>query len=90
MSRIPEVLAEIKTRSQVQVEVIGHTDRRGAHEMNVELSKRRAEAVRQLLIRDGLPESAIFSIGRGEVDPLIPTEDDVPEPRNRRVEVTVR
>lgn len=90
VSRIPEVLAEIKTRSQVQVEVIGHTDRRGAHEMNVELSKRRAEAVRQLLIRDGLSESAIFSIGRGEVDPLVPTEDDVPEPRNRRVEVTVR
>lgn len=89
-SRLPEVLAEIKTRTQVQVEVIGHTDRRGAHELNVELSKRRAEAVRQRLIRDGLAESAITSIGRGEVDPLVPTEDDIPEPRNRRVEVTVR
>lgn len=90
VSRLPEVLAEVKSRPQVQVEVIGHTDRRGAHDMNVELSKRRAEAVRQLLIRDGLPESAITSIGRGELDPLVPTEDDIAEPRNRRVEVTVR
>ncbi len=89
-SRLPEVLAEIKTRPQVQVEVIGHTDRRGAHELNVELSKRRAEAVRQHLIRDGLPESAIISIGRGELDPLVPTEDDISDHRNRRVEVTVR
>lgn len=89
-SQLPEVQAEVKSRPQVQVEVIGHTDRRGAHELNVELSKRRAEAVRQHLIRDGLPESAIISIGRGELDPLVPTEDDISDHRNRRVEVTVR
>lgn len=88
--RLPELEAMIKARAQVQVEVIGHTDRRGAHAMNVELSHRRAEVVRQRLIGAGLSESAITATGRGELDPIVPTEDDVAEPRNRRVEVTVR
>lgn len=88
--RLPELESLIKTRPQAQVEVIGHTDRRGKHAKNVELSHRRAEVVRQRLIDAGLSESAITATGRGELDPLVPTEDEVAEPKNRRVEVTVR
>ena len=54
------------------------------------LSLRRAERVRNDLIGRGIPGDKIQVAGRGEREPLVPTEDEVAEPRNRRVEITVR
>lgn len=42
------------------------------------------------LARIGIPADRIQAAGRGEREPLVPTPDEVAEPRNRRVEVTVR
>jgi outer membrane protein OmpA-like peptidoglycan-associated protein len=46
--------------------------------------------VRELLVRDGVDRAAIAIAGRGKLDPVVPTADQVAEPRNRCVVVTVR
>jgi outer membrane protein OmpA-like peptidoglycan-associated protein len=73
-----------------EVMVIGHTDRVGSVEANDQLSLSRAVAVRKILISAGFAESVITVVGRGEREPLVPTADEVPEARNRRVEIRVR
>ena len=74
----------------VEVIVIGHTDRLGSSEYNDALSRRRAQTIATRLIRAGVPSAAIEVAARGEREPLVPTPDNVAEPRNRRVEIKVR
>jgi len=84
------VLAELRDSGALDVQVIGHTDRLANDEYNDRLSLQRAERVREELIRMGIPKSRIMTAGRGEREPLVPTDDGVAEPRNRRVEINVR
>jgi outer membrane protein OmpA-like peptidoglycan-associated protein len=84
------LLAEVARRQAVEVQITGHTDRVGKVEDNDRLSIERAEAIRDVLIQNGLQASFIRAVGRGEREPLIPTPDEQTEPRNRRVEVLVR
>ncbi len=84
------LLAEVAKRQAVEVQITGHTDRVGKVEDNDRLSIERAEAIREVLINNGLHASFIRTVGRGEREPLIPTPDEQAEPRNRRVEVLVR
>jgi outer membrane protein OmpA-like peptidoglycan-associated protein len=51
---------------------------------------KRAAAVREVLLAVGVPEKLIEMAGRGEREPLIPTDDEIAEPRNRRVEINVQ
>lgn len=87
---LPSILEEVKHRPAPEVMVIGHTDRVGSVEHNDKLSLERARATRDLLIAAGLDGAHIEVAGRGEREPLVPTEDEVDEPRNRRVEISVR
>jgi OmpA-OmpF porin, OOP family len=84
------VFADIKRRPVYQVEVIGYTDTLGEQLYNQQLSLRRAAALRDELVRDGLNPNSITIAGRGELDPAVPTGPQVAEPRNRRVEITDR
>ena len=84
------LLAEAAKRQAVEVQVTGHTDRVGTDANNDRLSLERAEAVRDMLVQRGLKSNFIRAVGRGEREPLIPTPDEQPELRNRRVEVIVR
>jgi len=85
-----KILAEIRERSSPDILVIGHTDRLAADDYNDRLSLQRAERVRDELIKLGIPADRIQAAGRGEREPLIATPDGVAEPRNRRVEISVR
>jgi outer membrane protein OmpA-like peptidoglycan-associated protein len=68
--------------------VEGHTDRVGPRELNQVLSERRAQAVREFLVRRYMVDaSRIDVVGRGEDDPLVATEDEVATAANRRVQV---
>ena len=84
------LLAEAAKRQAVEVQVTGHTDRVGTEANNDRLSLERAEAVRDMLVQRGLKSNFIRAVGRGEREPLIPTADEQPELRNRRVEVIIR
>lgn len=87
---VQQIFAEIGRRPAPEIVVIGHTDRVGSVPYNDALSLRRAQKVRDDLIKLGIPADQIQVAGRGEREPLVPTEDEVPEPRNRRVEISVR
>ena len=85
-----KILADLRQRAAPDVVVIGHTDRVGNLQYNDKLSLQRAERVRAELVKLGIPEGRIEVAGRGEREPLVATDDEVAEPRNRRVEINVR
>ena len=73
------------------ISITGHTDTVGSDEDNVSLGLKRARSVAELF--EGIKlvvRERIIVTSHGEKNLLIPTRDNVPEPRNRRIEVTVR
>jgi outer membrane protein OmpA-like peptidoglycan-associated protein len=89
-AELEHVFAEIKRRPLPDIVVIGHTDTIGARAYNDRLSLARAERMREMLIERGIPAERIQARGRGERELLVPTANEVHEPRNRRVEINVR
>jgi outer membrane protein OmpA-like peptidoglycan-associated protein len=87
---VPEILAAAKNMPLPEVAIIGHTDTMGEARANVALGLRRATSIRRLLLDAGVDGSTITVSSHGEVDLLIKTSNNTPEPRNRRVEVVVR
>lgn len=87
---IPEILAAARKHAVQDVVVIGHTDTMGTQQANYGLGLKRAQSVRNLLIAAGLNGATIEATSVGELDPLIKTADETPEPRNRRVDIAVR
>ena len=87
---VDQVMLAIASRPAPELTVAGHTDAVGTDQYNDALSLRRAERVRTLLIARGIAPDSIRAIGRGKREPRVATADGVPEPRNRRVEITVR
>ena len=87
---LPKIITVTKERHSVDTSVVGHTDTMGDAKYNVILSGRRAKAVAKLLVKAGIDPDILEITSHGESNLLIPTADEVMEPRNRRVEVTVR
>lgn len=87
---LDKVFAELKRRPLPDILVIGHTDTVGNEAYNDQLSRARAERLREMLVALGLPPARIQVSGRGERELVVPTGDNVAEPRNRRVEISVR
>jgi outer membrane protein OmpA-like peptidoglycan-associated protein len=87
---VPSVLSVVKQRQDPEVAVIGHTDTMGLAKANIELGLKRAVFVRNLLVDAGLDKATVEVLSHGEAALLIRTPDETPEPRNRRVEITVR
>ncbi len=87
---VGNIPASIKKRESRDISVIGHTDRTGSDEYNRKLSLERAQLVYDLLRAENVSTKDMTIIYHGEGNPLIPTADNIAEPRNRRVEVMVR
>jgi len=91
LAKLDEVSAAIAKHPAPEISITGHTDTAGSPKRNDKLSLARAQRARQELVRRGIPAECIIGVaGRGERELLIPTEEDVPEPRNRRVQISVR
>jgi OmpA-OmpF porin, OOP family len=84
-----EAANSAKSGAFTRISATGHTDTMGAPRYNMALSIRRANAVRDALVREGIPSTAIVVVGRGETQLLVPTPDQTREPRNRRVEIVI-
>lgn len=90
LATIRQAAGNAKQGGIQRLNVTGHTDRAGSERYNMALSLRRANAVKQVLIGEGIPADAIVVIGRGESEPLVPTADGVREAQNRRVEIILQ
>ncbi|UYN97055.1 MAG: OmpA family protein [Enhydrobacter sp.] len=90
LNTIKQAANAYKTKGNARITATGHTDKSGPEAYNMALSLRRANAVKDALVRDGVPATAISVIGRGESQPLVQTADGVREPQNRRVEIVIQ
>ncbi|MCD9087406.1 OmpA family protein [Stenotrophomonas sp. SY1] len=71
-ARLAEVVSGLGPRvNDVNLVVIGYTDRIGSDAYNRTLSQRRADAVREYLVQQGVPANAIRAEGRGNTEPLV-------------------
>jgi outer membrane protein OmpA-like peptidoglycan-associated protein len=87
---VPQIINAVAQRASPDVVVVGHTDTMGTPAANFELGMKRAMTVRSLLVDAGLDPALIEVTSLGESDLLVHTPDETPEPRNRRVDITVR
>ena len=87
---LTRIEAEINSRAVPDISIIGHTDTAGDDDANERLGLERAKLVSDLLSSPKLNAENVTIVSHGEKNLLVPTPDNVAEPRNRRVEVTVR
>ncbi|MCI5166817.1 MAG: OmpA family protein [Candidatus Electrothrix sp. GM3_4] len=88
--KLPLILKRIKERLPCEISIIGHSDTEASSEYNLRLALQRAIHVKNKLLSIGAPRKFLEVSSHGENDPMIPTEDDVAEPQNRRVEIFIR
>ncbi len=90
LNTIKQAAGAYKTKGSARVTATGHTDKSGPEAYNMALSLRRANTVKDALVREGVPATAISVVGRGETQPLVQTADGDREPQNRRVEIVIQ
>jgi outer membrane protein OmpA-like peptidoglycan-associated protein len=81
------LLADARMVPLSSITLIGHTDTVGSADYNLALGLRRANRVRDALIAGGIPADRITVASKGMIDLKVATGPDVPEIRNRRVEM---
>lgn len=84
-ARLPEIVRQLTAGPPLEIYVIGHADRVGTESYNWQLSHKRALAVQQKLVANGINSKMILISFLGESEPQVVTPDEVEEPRNRRV-----
>jgi OOP family OmpA-OmpF porin len=85
LDEVARFLAERKDLDEVVIE--GHADDRGTHEWNLRLSKHRAQAVVEYLVKKGIKRGRLSYLGFGDTKPIDPERTDDARAKNRRVEV---
>jgi outer membrane protein OmpA-like peptidoglycan-associated protein len=88
--RLESAYATLVANSDVDVEIVGHTDNIGTKEYNDYLSLRRAEAVRTWLVNRGTQPSRLSMSGRGFAEPIAPNTTPEGRAKNRRIEFRVK
>jgi outer membrane protein OmpA-like peptidoglycan-associated protein len=79
----------LRDHPQLRALIEGHTDNAGPNEINLELSKARAAAVKQALIERGVPAERLNAEGAGEARPIADNATAAGRAQNRRVEVYI-
>jgi putative exosortase-associated protein (TIGR04073 family) len=88
--RLQEVAKVLRNSPKAQIVVAGYTDSTGSPLYNQELSRKRAEAVRTYLVRQGVGSQRIEMAGYGDASPVASNDTSVGRMSNRRVEIEVR
>lgn len=86
----PKIIESAAKRPGVDVSIIGHTDTVGKADANEKLALQRAQAIAEQIQKAGLKVDALSVESHGERNPLVKTPDETPEPKNRRVEISIR
>lgn len=81
------IILEMKKYPEIEIEIRGHTDSIGSNNTNMSLSKKRAESVKQYLVKKGISSSRIRSIGYGSSSPVADNRTAAGRAKNRRIEI---
>ena len=84
-----KVIRALANNPDESLHIEGHTCDIGTDEYNMGLSERRAEAVKEYLVKAGIDADRITTEAFGESDPLVPNENEAARKLNRRVELTI-
>jgi outer membrane protein OmpA-like peptidoglycan-associated protein len=87
--RLDEAIDPLKNDPRPIV-ILGHTDSKGSEDLNMQLSHKRAEAVRNYLIQHGIEESRLTAEGMGEAQPIADNKTAEGRANNRRVEIILQ
>jgi len=87
--QLDELVNLLKLKKNMEIEIAGHTDNSGRKEYNMELSQKRAEAVKQYLIKKGISANRIKAVGYGDTQPIATNDTPQGRAKNRRIEVRV-
>jgi outer membrane protein OmpA-like peptidoglycan-associated protein len=86
-TRLVALVKQLQDQPQLSVELEGYTDSTGASAYNIQLSQRRAEAVRRFLVEKGIELPRIHSIGLGDIRPVADNKTRQGRDQNRRVAI---
>lgn len=86
---IDRVTALMEFDKEIRIELRGHTDSKGNDDSNLDLSQRRAKAVKEALVNNGINESRISFNGFGESMPVADNESEKGRAKNRRTEFII-
>jgi peptidoglycan-associated lipoprotein len=86
----PKIIENAAKRPGVDVSIIGHSDTVGKADANEKLALQRAQAIAEQIQAAGLKVGALSVESHGERNQLVKTPDETPEPKNRRVEISIR
>ena len=84
-----EVSEVLKSNSQIEIRIEGHTDSRGSDSYNEDLSQRRAQSVVDFLVDNGIDRSRMKAKGFGEKRPIESNATEAGRAANRRVEIHI-
>lgn len=87
LREVAGVLKEYESGNQIVIE--GHTDSKGSDDYNRQLSEKRARSVRDYLVSEGVSDSVVSAIGRGEDEPIASNDTAEGRANNRRVEIVI-
>ena len=79
----------LKRKPNIYIEISGHTDSDGDDQLNLALSKERANAVRNYLVSKGVSQNQMRAIGFGETRPIADNNSTSGKQRNRRTEIQI-
>jgi len=81
--------ASLQNNPQTNITIIGHTDTTGSADHNMDLSIRRAEAVRSYIVADNVNSSRLSTVGKGSTEPIADNKTADGRAQNRRVEIVI-
>jgi OOP family OmpA-OmpF porin len=84
VKELAQVIAGREDLGVISIE--GHTDNAGGEKSNLQLSQKRAESIKKVLIENGVPEARLVAAGFGEMRPIATNETREGREQNRRVE----
>jgi hypothetical protein len=86
---LDQIAETLKASPGTKVTIVGHTDGHGSDEYNMKLSLRRAEAVRDYLVKKGVASNQMMVDGKGKREPIASNDTDEGRAKNRRIEFKV-